>query len=128
MEKFYIARNEDIAKEFDAQGFACTELLPGTYDGGIRNFKCWLKPGKSVSPRMYADKTVLFFFGQGTGYICDAESSYNITELSFYAPNFDRCAYTIHAVEEMEFIMSVSMIWRFSNFGESVSPMCIWPM
>ena len=91
MEKFYIARNEDVKKEFDANGFSCTELLPGTYEGGIRNYKCFLKPGCEVSPTLYADKTVLFFFGQGVGYIRDAEAAYNITELSFYAPKFDQC-------------------------------------
>ncbi len=107
MEKFYIARNEDVKKEFDANGFSCTELLPGTYEGGIRNYKCFLKPGCEVSPTLYADKTVLFFFGQGVGYIRDAEAAYNITELSFYAPKFDQCPYTIHAVDEMEFVMSI---------------------
>lgn len=107
MEKFYIARSGDIPCSYDASGFACTELLPGTYDGGIRNYKCFLRAGSEKSPRMYADKTVLFFFGKGRGYVTDAESSYNITELAFYGPNFDRCAYTIHAVEDMEFIMSV---------------------
>lgn len=107
MEKFYVARQKDIVKEFDEHGFSCTELLPGTYEGGIKNYMCYLKPGCEVSPKMYADKTVIFFFGQGVGYIYDQEAAYNITELSFYAPNFDKCAYTIHAVQEMEFVMSV---------------------
>lgn len=107
MEKFYIARNEDIAVNYDDNGYACTELLPGTYDGGIKNYKCFLKAGSTVTPKMYADKTVLFFFGKGKGYVTDAEAAYNITELSFYAPNFDKCAYAIHAVDDMEYVMSV---------------------
>ncbi len=107
MEKYYIARPEDLDLTFDENGFACAELLPGTYDGGIRNYMCRLKPGCSVSPEMYADKTVLFMFGFGKGYICDSETSYNINEVSFYFPNFDQCPYRIHAVEEMEFVMSV---------------------
>lgn len=107
MEKYYIARNEEMAKEFNDNGYACTELLPGTYEGGIRNYKCFLKAGCEVAPETYADKTVLFFFGQGKGYVTDAEAAYNITELSFYAPNFDKCAYKIHAVEDMEYVMSI---------------------
>ena len=35
---FYVARNEDIRVEYNADGFARTELLPGTYDGGVRNY------------------------------------------------------------------------------------------
>lgn len=107
MEKVYIARNEDIKPVFDANGYACVELLPGTYDGGIRNYKCFLKAGCDVSPEMYSDKTVLFFFGFGKGYITDSESAYNITEVAFYAPYFEKCPYRIHAVEDMEWVMSI---------------------
>ena len=107
MEKFYIARNEDIAWQYDEHGYACAELLPGTYDGGIRNYKCFLKAGCEVSPALYADKTVILMFGKGCGYVTDAEAAYNITELSFYAPNFDRCPYNVHAVEDMEYVMSI---------------------
>jgi len=107
VKKYFIARKEDIKVDFDANGYSCIELLPGTYDGGVRNYMCHLKAGSEVSPQMYADKTVVFFFGQGKGYVTDAEAAYNITELSFYAPNFDKSPYRIHAVDEMEYVMSV---------------------
>lgn len=107
MQPYYIARNEDLDLAYNENGFACAELLPGTYDGGIRNFKCRLKAGCDANPALYADSTVLFIFGFGTGYIYDAEACYNIRELSFYAPNFDKCPYTIHAVTDMEYVMSV---------------------
>ena len=104
---FYVARNEDIRVEYNADGFARTELLPGTYDGGVRNYKCFLKAGCQVEPECYADKLVLLFFGKGEGYVADASAAHAITELSFYAPKFDQCPYTIHAVDEMEFVMSI---------------------
>ena len=107
MEKFYIARNEDIHPVFNEDGYASVELLPGTYDGGIRNYKCFLKSGSEIKPELYTDKTVLFFFGFGKGYLTDAEAAYNIREVAFYAPYFDKCPYTIHAVEDMEYIMSI---------------------
>lgn len=107
MAPYYIARNEDIPQNYDENGFTRSELLEGTYDGGIVNYKCFLKAGCKVAPEKYADKTVLFFFGKGKGYVCDDEASYNITELAFYFPYFDKVNYEIHAVEDMEFVMSV---------------------
>ena len=65
----YIAQKEDLVSEYDDSGFAKKEALPGTYEGGIRNYKCFLKAGCQVEPEMYEDKLVLFFFGKGTGYI-----------------------------------------------------------
>ncbi len=92
---------------YDEHGLAMTELLPGTYDGGIRNFRCRLKAGSAHSPKLYGDKTVILFFGMGKGYVTDEKDAHNIEELSFYIPEFDKTPYTIHAVEDMEFVLSV---------------------
>jgi len=105
--KFYVARDEDMKKEFNANGFAMCELLPGTYDGGIRNYKCWLKAGCTVSPDLHAENTVLVMFGKGKGYVTSAKNIFNVTEPAFYAPKFDQEAYTIHAIDDMEFVYSV---------------------
>lgn len=61
----FIAHSSEIEKNFDANGFAKVELLPGTYSGGITNYKCFLKAGKTYSPELYAGKTVLLIFGKG---------------------------------------------------------------
>ena len=98
-------RSSDIS--YDQHGFAMTELLPGTYDGGIRNFRCRLKAGNDHSPQLYGDKTAVLFFGLGKGYVTDEKDAHNIEELSFYIPEFDKTPYTIHAVEDMEFVLSV---------------------
>ena len=104
---FYIARNEDIRAEFNADGFARAELLPGVHDGSIRSYKCFLKAGRGVSPELYAHKHVLFFFGKGRGYVADGGSANPIEELCFYAPYFDKVPYEIFAFTDMEFVMSV---------------------
>lgn len=105
--KFYVARDEDMKKEFNENGFAMCELLPGTYDGGIRNYKCWLKAGCSVAPELHADDTVIVMFGKGRGYVSSDQNLFNVTEPAFYAPRFDQEAYTIHAIDDMEFVYSV---------------------
>lgn len=45
MENKYVVREADMKKVFDERGFAMVELLPGSYQGGVRNYKCWLKAG-----------------------------------------------------------------------------------
>lgn len=108
MSKFYIAHKEDIPCVYDENGFSCTELLPDTHDGSVRNYKCFLKAGSQVAPAMYADKIVLFFFGKGKGYVADTKDAYPIEEeVSFYIPDFDRVPYTIHAFEDMEYVMAI---------------------
>ena len=97
----YIAQKEDLVSEYDDSGFAKKEALPGTYEGGIRNYKCFLKAGCQVEPEMYEDKLVLFFFGKGTGYITDQKGA------CFYVPEFNRTPYAVHATGDMEFMMCV---------------------
>ena len=107
MEKYYLVKAEDIPQDYDENGFAMSELLTGSYNGGIKNYKCFLKAGSQVSPKLYKEETVLLMFGKGRGCIASEKEMYNITELSFYVPDFDKEPYTIHAMEDMEFILSV---------------------
>ena len=93
--------------EYDSSGLSIEELLPGTYGGGIRSFRCSLKAGSDYNPELYGDKTAILFFGMGRGYLTDEKDAYQIEELSFYAPDFDNNPYTIHAIEDMEFVMSI---------------------
>ena len=103
----YIARNQDILQSYDASGFSKQEVLAGTYEGGVVNYKCFLKAGKSITPELFKDKIVIYIFGKGTGYITDEKNAYSIEELSFYAPYFDRVPYTIYSIDDMEFMMCV---------------------
>lgn len=92
---------------YDENGLSRYELLAGTYEGGIRNFRCNLKAGCTYSPEMYADKVVVLMFGKGRAYVTDATGAWNVTELAFYFPNFDKTPYVVHAIDDMEFIFSV---------------------
>ncbi len=121
MGTFYIARESDIEKNFNKDGFSMTEVLPGTYAGGIRNYKCYLNAGCKVAPEVYKDTMVLIMFGKGKGYVTSDKDVYNIEELSFYVPNFDKEPYVIHAVEDMEFMFCVIEMnqwdWEVFNAG-----------
>ena len=45
MNKFYIARAEEIKADYNEHGFALTELLEGSHDDSIHNYKGFLKAG-----------------------------------------------------------------------------------
>ena len=107
MNKVYVVKNEDIHVKYDNYGFYMTELLPGTYEGGIRNYKCFLKAGYHISPELHKEDSAILMFGKGRGYIRTKEALHKITEEAFYAPDFDRVPYTIYAYEDMEFILSI---------------------
>ena len=58
-----------------------------------------------VPTQTYTDKTVLYIFGAGKGYVATEENSYNINnELCFYVADLDNGKYAIHAVTDMEFM------------------------
>ena len=121
MQKVYAVYNDDIKPAYDANGFYKEELLAGTYDGGIRNYKCFLKAGCSVQPELHAKETVLLMFGKGKGYISSEKHLFNITEVAVYAANFDKEPYTITAIDDMEFIISVVEMnqWDWKVFNAS---------
>lgn len=107
MKQYYLARDKDIDVKYDQDGYYITELLPGSFNGGVRNYKCYLKAGALIKPTLYRKETVVYMFGKGCGYITDEVEAHNITELSFYLPDFDRNPFTIHAVTDVEYVMSV---------------------
>ena len=61
----------------------------------------WLQPEK------YADKTAVYCFTAGKGYVTTDKFARNITELAFFVPDFDNGDFTIHAVEDLEFLCLV---------------------
>ena len=67
---------------YDENGFAVSELLPGTYKGGIRNYRCNLQSGKCYSPKLYRDKIVILMFGKGRGYITDTKDAFGVKDSS----------------------------------------------
>lgn len=95
-----------MAPQHDANGFSRMEMLPGTFPGA-HNYKCFLKAGHDVQPEKYADKTAVYCFTAGKGYVTTDKFARNITELAFFVPDFDNGDFTIHAVEDLEFLCLV---------------------
>lgn len=118
--------HRDPTVTYDENGVSRRELLPGTYDGGIRNYRCNLKAGSWYSPERYADKVVILFFGMGRGYVTDETAAYPVEELSFYVPQFDQQTYTVYAIDDMEFVMSVVEMnewdWKVYNGSHARLP------
>lgn len=100
-----IARREEGPKEF-RNGYGEADWLPGVYPL-IHTYKCVLKAGCSISPELYADKTQLFCFTEGTGYITNSKRAYNIDELSFFIPDFEADQFTIYAATDLEYMKLV---------------------
>ena len=63
-----IVKKEEMAPQYDANGFSRMEMLPGTFPGA-HNYKCFLKAGHDVQPEKYADKTAVYCFTAGKGYV-----------------------------------------------------------
>lgn len=101
-----IVRKEEMIPQYDENGFSRIEMLPGTFPG-VHNYKCFLKAGQDLKPEMYADKTAVYCFTAGKGYVNTEKFSRNITELSFFVPDFDNSSFMIHAIDDMEFLCLV---------------------
>ncbi len=116
---YYVDRAEDIAarRQYDDNGVAKVELLPGVYDEGITCYKYFLKAGSSITPELYADKTVAIFFGKGLGELKDSDGVHKITEVAFYVPYMDKVAYSITAEEDMEFVFCIVEMNRYDKQG-----------
>lgn len=93
-------------REFNEQGVAVIELFDSGVQG-VKSYKYHLKEGAKVSPEQYDDKTVVFLFGKGKGYIAGTDGGFKIDGVSFYAPDFKKSQYYIYATEDLEFIMFV---------------------
>lgn len=86
-----------------ANGYGEVEWLPGSHKF-VRAKKCVLKKGYDVKPQLYADKTVVLMFCEGSGYITTPTRAYNIDEVSFFVPDFEHVDYTIHAGTDLAWL------------------------
>lgn len=90
---------------FDATGYA-QEVIPSNMNG-VSFSLCSLQAGCSISPALEAEKLVVLLFDGHQGYITAPGTLYSITEPSAFAPDFLRTPYTVHAVEEIKFLMCI---------------------
>lgn len=96
--------------QYNDQGVEVIELLPGTHDE-VRAYKYYMKAGSTIRPELYKDHSVLYVFGNvrgGQGILQDAHRIYPLDTVCFYAPDYDREAYTITAVTDFEFVQVVA--------------------
>lgn len=102
----------DVEKKFE-NGYSQLELpLDRDFDEirhyGIKFYRCNLKNGASVMPKLENNAIVLLIFNGKAAYIRYGGEVFNVSELSFFIPDFDKQAYTVGALEEdVEFIMGV---------------------
>ena len=107
MEREFVCRAEDAKKIYDAAGYSQEELSPGAEAIGAKFYRCSLKSGCRVSPKLESDHIAVLIFDGREGYVTTEEDLHNIEEPSFFIPKFDSMKYTVHAVEDIEYIMCV---------------------
>lgn len=74
---------------------------------GISFFRCGMKAGEAVTPKLDAEELIVLLFNGGTAFIQTREEIFNISQPSVFIPDFDRSAYTIQAIEDLEFVLCV---------------------
>lgn len=98
-------KKEDIQLDF-VNGFAQTELLPGSYQGGVQAFRCVLKAGATVQPETLSDCLQILCLTGGKGAVLTEEKVYAVNEPSAYvADPFG--AFSLHAATDMTYTMFV---------------------
>ncbi|MCR5443028.1 MAG: hypothetical protein K6E89_04660 [Sphaerochaetaceae bacterium] len=106
-------------------GYGEIEVLKGTHKL-VRCFKCELKAGSTVHPKLFADSGVFYCFTKGRGYITTKEEAFNIKELSFFCPDWDHDSYAIYAATDMEFVKFVTFMvpsdWKHYEETHSILP------
>lgn len=98
-------KGEDIKLEWK-DGFGQAEMLAGTYDGGVRAFRCKLKAGCTVNPEMIPDTLQIFCLTDGKGAVITPERAFCIDEVSFYVADPDS-VFAFHAATDMTYTMFV---------------------
>ena len=96
---------EDLVLNFE-NGFAQTEMLAGTYQGGVRAYRCKLLSGCMVTPQIYPKTLQVLCLTDGKGAIITPERAYAINEVSFYVAD-PASTFTIHAATDMVYTMFV---------------------
>lgn len=107
MDKKFVCKAEDALRNYDAKGFAKEKMLPGSDAVKGEFYRCSLKAGCSIRPELDMEKIVILILNGKKSYITTNQNLYNVTEPSFFIPDFGRISYQVHAVETIEFIMCV---------------------
>jgi hypothetical protein len=103
MEKFFMGSEEVDMKQ--AGEVLRGEMLPGSYPG-VSIFKNVLKAKKRFDVTTYgvAEKTQIFFFTKGWGYVGTEDTAHYISEEAVFVPLYDIETIFIHAATDLEFL------------------------
>ncbi len=113
--------NDSHNTVYNENGVDSFELLPGVHPE-VRAFKYIMKAGSSITPELYADQSVLYLFsGKGQLVIKDENSFYDVDGVAFYAPNYEKCKYTIFALSDTEFVQVLS---HMDSHDMELKPRC----
>ncbi len=86
-------------------GFAKTIRLEGALPR-INTYQNALDKGHTVEPETYkeGEKTQIFFFTKGKGYVTTESTSHNITENAVFVPLYDSEKFAFYATEDLEWL------------------------
>lgn len=98
-------KKEDIVLNF-RDGFAQTELLPGTYKGGVRAYRCVLKAGATVFPETKHDTLQVLCITSGRGAVFTDSQVYAVNEPSVFVAD-PYGSFSIHAGTDVTYTMFV---------------------
>ena len=97
-------KKEDIALSFE-NGFAQTELLPGTYQGGVRAYRCALQAGASVTVQTIPDSIQVLCLTGGKGAVF-AQQVYAVNEPAVFIAD-PHAVFSVHAATAMTYTLFV---------------------
>ena len=99
MMALYYVKEKDIKIE-KKNGYGCSEMLAGTYPGGVHAIRCLLDAGAYVDEVPGQETLEICCFTSGRGAVLCGGHAYAVEELSFFVPEPGQ-PFTVHAATDM---------------------------
>jgi quercetin dioxygenase-like cupin family protein len=97
-----VAKTKNLPMEY-VNGYARTDITLPTHPD-VTTFKCVLQAGSKFEPQLYSDKSQLFIFSKGVGYIGTPTQAFNITEVAVFVPFFNNEKIFFQAATDLEYV------------------------
>lgn len=102
-------KRDDMVFEDLGNGICRAEMLPGMVEG-VGTYKCKVKAGTVVTLETFGNRTQIYYFTKGEGFVVTPKKAFNIEEPSVFIPNMDLEDNVLHAVTDMEFLQLVCVM------------------
>lgn len=99
-------KSEDMVFADLGNGISRAEMLPGMVEG-VNTYKCVVKAGTVVELETFGDRTQIYYFTKGQGFVVTDNKAFNIDEPAIFIPNMDLEKNVLHAVTDMEFLQLI---------------------